>query len=200
MTLGDKITQLRKQRGLSQDALAHELNISRQSISKWETGASVPELDKLVALSDLFQISLDELVRDTPPTQPPPIPEVAPPSTPSQQYILGCILLFLGAFCTVLALVSLRTLLLPGPILIVYGAICLLVKRHAGLVIGWITMAPVLLLHRSYTGIRLLSVFNPSYYQNVAAGNWILAWILWLLLALLAFATYRAIKRHAKED
>lgn len=198
MNLGEKITQLRKQKGLSQDALAHELNVSRQSISKWETGASVPELDKLVALSDLFQISLDELVRDTAPPQTPPAPEAAPPSAPSNQYILGCILLFLGIFCTALGLIYLGNLLLPGLILIAYGAICLLVKRHAGLVIGWITMAPILLLHRSFTGIRLFSVLNPAYYQNVAPMNCILAWTLWLLLALLAFATYRAMKKHVQ--
>ena len=50
---------------MSQLELAEALDVSRQSISKWETGAAVPELDKLVKLSDVFGITLDELVRGT---------------------------------------------------------------------------------------------------------------------------------------
>ena len=63
MTLGERLTALRKNRGMSQDALAETLGVSRQSVSKWETDTSVPDLDKLVKLSDLFDISLDELVK-----------------------------------------------------------------------------------------------------------------------------------------
>lgn len=198
MNLGEKITQLRKQKGLSQDALAHELNVSRQSISKWETGSSTPELEKLVALCDLFQVSLDELVRDISPENAPPIPPQAPPSARSTQQIVGLILLTIGILSMLLGFLLLRNVFLLGFILIVYGAVCLLAKRHAGLIIGWITMTPILLLHRSFTGIRLFSVLNPQYYQNVVSMNCILAWAIWLLLALLAYATYRAIKKQPK--
>lgn len=61
MTLGERLTRLRNQRGLSQDDLADILGVSRQSVSKWETDASVPELSKLMKLSDVFGVSLDEL-------------------------------------------------------------------------------------------------------------------------------------------
>ena len=70
MTLGARLTALRKYRGMSQDALAEALGISRQSISKWETDASIPDLDKLVRLSDLFEVTLDELVRGKAPDVP----------------------------------------------------------------------------------------------------------------------------------
>lgn len=53
MTLGQRLIQLRGRAGLSQDALAERLGVSRQSVSKWETDASVPELDKLVHLAAL---------------------------------------------------------------------------------------------------------------------------------------------------
>ena len=76
MTLGEKIARLRTDRGMSQGALAEALEVSRQSVSKWETDGSVPELDKLVNLAKLFDVTLDELVmgeetprRDTPPPQ-----------------------------------------------------------------------------------------------------------------------------------
>lgn len=63
MTLGQRICKFRKERNLSQGDLADALEVSRQSISKWETDSSVPELDKLVKLADVFEISLDALVR-----------------------------------------------------------------------------------------------------------------------------------------
>ena len=66
MSLSEKILSLRTQLGLSQEGLAEQLEVSRQSVSKWETGQSVPDLDKLIKLSDLFGVTLDELARDTP--------------------------------------------------------------------------------------------------------------------------------------
>ena len=65
MTLGQRICQYRTGHSLSQPDLAERLDVSRQSVSKWETDASVPELDKLVGMCELFQISMDELVRHT---------------------------------------------------------------------------------------------------------------------------------------
>ena len=62
MTLGERIYKLRTEKEMSQGDLADALEVSRQSISKWETNGSVPELDKLVKLSEIFGISLDELV------------------------------------------------------------------------------------------------------------------------------------------
>ena len=63
MTFGERLIKLRHQQGLSQDALAEALGVSRQSVSKWETDTSIPELDKLIKLSCLFGVSLDELVK-----------------------------------------------------------------------------------------------------------------------------------------
>ena len=78
MTLAEKILHLRTQLGLSQLELAEKLGVSRQSVSKWETGQSVPDLEKLIKLADLFGISVDELVREGEWPQPedqPPQPE-----------------------------------------------------------------------------------------------------------------------------
>ena len=62
MSLGERIYKLRTEKNLSQGELADALEVSRQSISKWETNGSVPELDKLVKLSEVFGVSLDELI------------------------------------------------------------------------------------------------------------------------------------------
>lgn len=64
MEFNNKLYELRKQKGLSQEELANRLNVSRQTISKWEVGESTPDMEKLAAISELFDISLDELVLD----------------------------------------------------------------------------------------------------------------------------------------
>lgn len=69
MEFHDKLYHLRKQKGLSQEELANCLKVSRQTVSKWEVGDSTPDMEKLVAISDLFEISLDELVLDKIPAQ-----------------------------------------------------------------------------------------------------------------------------------
>ena len=62
MDFNNRLYQLRKQKGLSQEELANRLNVSRQTVSKWEVGDSTPDMEKLVAISDLFDVSLDKLV------------------------------------------------------------------------------------------------------------------------------------------
>ena len=63
MTMGQRLLALRTRAGLSQEALAERLGVSRQSISKWETDTSVPDLDNLVRLSEIFGVPLDDLVK-----------------------------------------------------------------------------------------------------------------------------------------
>lgn len=65
MTLGEKIYRLRTEQGLSQETFGDKLGVSRQSVSKWETDQSVPELDKIVAISELFGVSTDHLLKAT---------------------------------------------------------------------------------------------------------------------------------------
>ena len=62
MEFSNRLYELRKQKGLSQEELAGRIHVSRQTVSKWELGDSTPDLEKLVALGDLFEISLDEMV------------------------------------------------------------------------------------------------------------------------------------------
>ena len=62
--LSEKIYSLRRKNGLSQEQLAEKIGVSRQAVSKWEGGLSTPELDKLRALSECFQITMDELTEN----------------------------------------------------------------------------------------------------------------------------------------
>lgn len=64
MILSEKIIALRKQRGWSQEELADQLGVSRQSVSKWELGAAIPDLDKVLKLGSLFGVSTDYLLKE----------------------------------------------------------------------------------------------------------------------------------------
>lgn len=66
MQFADKIQKLRKMKGMSQENLAEAVGVSRQAVSKWESGQTFPEMDKMIALSELFQVSLDHLLKDGP--------------------------------------------------------------------------------------------------------------------------------------
>lgn len=64
MKFNEKLLEMRKKQGLSQEELGMELQVSRQTISKWEAGQSYPDFQRLVMLSDYFNITLDELVKN----------------------------------------------------------------------------------------------------------------------------------------
>lgn len=63
MQIADRLVALRKKNGISQEALADQLGVSRQAVSKWETGQTLPDTEKLIRLADLYQVSLDELLK-----------------------------------------------------------------------------------------------------------------------------------------
>ena len=151
MTLGENIVRLRTQKNWSQGDLADALDISRQSVSKWETDASIPELDKLLKLSELFGVTLDALVRgeDAPKAETAaPAAQAVPasftPQTSSEQEkrhtIVGTILLCSGA-ALLLACLILTGDLLAGLIYVLpfflCGIICFAVKHRTGLWCGW---------------------------------------------------------------
>lgn len=78
MTFGEKLQKLRSREGLSQDALAELLNVSRQAVSRWERDETMPETEKVVRISDHFHVTTDYLLKDGPERFPPasrPLPD-----------------------------------------------------------------------------------------------------------------------------
>lgn len=66
MDIGERLLKLRKGVGLSQEEVANKLGVSRQTISKWETGESNPDFDKIIPICELYNITTDELIKGTP--------------------------------------------------------------------------------------------------------------------------------------
>lgn len=159
MCLGERIYKLRTEKEMSQSELADALEVSRQSISKWETNGSVPELDKMVKLSEIFDVSLDELITGkekveqpaaAPQKEQPAVAQAEPQviyiekpikSSITAAQIMGIVLLFCSALCMVLFacfgerrdLQDVFVLCLPVAL---WGVICL-VTKHPLLWCGW---------------------------------------------------------------
>ena len=202
MTLGERIAYYRGALGLSQGELAEKLGVSRQAVSKWETDAGLPDLDRLIALSGLYNITLDELVKGTAPSPAPADgaqaaafpPEASPAAAekPAEkpasggQKTVGYILLGVGLLCAVLALFLNWALLIPAGYLLICAVLCLTLRRYAGRVILGGTVYAVLLTCQRWTGMPGLgSIINPVVYQSefYGIGVWV-TWGLWAVLVL----------------
>ena len=197
MTLGERIAYYRGKHGLSQGELAEKLSVSRQAVSKWETDAGLPDLERLIALSKLFDITLDELVKGTSeeplapigetPPEAPAAPPKAKPAPSSAQRTVGYILLGCGILCAVLALVLGLVLLIPAAYLLLCAVLCLTLRRYAGRVIFGGTLLLVLLpAGRWFGGFSLGSVLSPPLYPMGYPTNvWlIISWAAWAVLVL----------------
>lgn len=84
MDLAERLTALRKRAGLSQGDVAERLNVSRQAVSRWETGLTVPATDNLSRLSKLYGVTLDELLSYSAPLPPEKPQEEAPAQQPQE--------------------------------------------------------------------------------------------------------------------
>ena len=196
--IGSKIKALRLTKSMTQEQLANALHVSAQAVSKWETDAGLPDLDRLIALSGLYNITLDELVKGAAPSpahvagaQAAAFPPEASPAAAEKpasggQKTVGYILLGVGLLCAVLALFVNWALLIPAGYLLICAVLCLTLRRYAGRVILGGTLYAVLLTCQRWTGMpRLGSIINPVVYQSefYGIGVWV-TWGLWAVLVL----------------
>ena len=189
MNLGETIYRLRTERNMSQGDLAEALEVSRQSISKWETGGSVPELDKLTKMGELFGVSMDELIlgkkeeKEAPPAAPtaPTAPAAAPtrsegPNRKTVGLVLFCLAAAVWLVFTLLG-GFLEGLVFASPFLLC-GLICVIFKKNVGLWCAWAVFCAVNMYLRYATGItwRLTLItfrFDPQWNYIRLAFAWL---------------------------
>ena len=221
MTLGQRLSHLRTGAGLSQDALAEQLGVSRQSVSKWETDGSVPELDKLVRLSQVFGVTLDELVKGTADapsgseannrTETPQGAKNIPPDTtgmqdtfymsqtpPMPQDTTELLRLhrqkLTGIVLMAVALLATAlnlALVFLTVPLFIAGVLCLVVRRRLGLAIGWTLWICALFVTRYASAISMSRLLSPGYWQHTSLAAPLLALVQLAVLAVLAWRTLR---------
>lgn len=169
MSIGTKIYELRTAINLSQGDLADMLDVSRQSVSKWETDAAVPDLDNLIRLCDVFSVTLDEITSRAAKAEgkTPSVVTVVEKECPAKhQKIIGYILLAVSLLAGIIIWVfaeSEEDLYVPIPAIAVTltcSLLCLFVKQNAGYWCVWAVASPVVLLSPLLVGIAILIVTN----------------------------------------
>ena len=162
MSLGQRICQYRTKQGMSQLELAEQLDVSRQSISKWETDASIPELEKLVKMCELFDVTLDELVRGERLEKPGPEGEetqnqmIVIQQTPARLVVGGILLLCGIALFMVLCFAESADFgasLFVGSAVAIPGIICLKAKENIGLWCFFVELAIWAFLYPSLAAV-----------------------------------------------
>lgn len=182
MNFGERIYELRSKSGMSQGELADNLEVSRQAVSKWENNSAVPELDKLLKMSELFSVSLDELVKGektitetTVSAQQEVVPVIIKQSLPMRK-IVGLIL-FGMAFIAALVFFT-----MGGPLAMLYGAplalcgaICYFCEKYVGLKCLWF-LYYIIEVFLTFTTARIFA------FDALFSGEWSTAAVLVLVL------------------
>ena len=196
MDLGERLYQLRKARNLSQGEVANTLGVSRQSVSKWENNTSVPELDKLVKLGELFGLTLDELVKGEAASAPAGrLEQSRPVSGPAGgRRIAAIVLLVCGGVGTLLLYAT--TLLCFALWLILAGLLCWYVKEHLGLYLGVSLWLFGVLFFRICTALSPWDIFYPASYLFYPPFYLFLDWLIFGLLLLMLGLALRAVWRR----
>lgn len=198
MNIGENIYRLRRQNNMSQGDLADMLDVSRQSVSKWENNSAVPDLDKLIKMASLFRVPLDALVQEQsslPPvekTSPipeklPEVPEKRPSSVPGVILLCCAVLVFL--------LTGLGGFLYIGAPLLICGILCLCLKHRRGLWCCWVVLFFCSAMLHNSTGVGINPFWlyiPPLQYDTTQVYRLITALVANALTALMAFWTLRS--------
>ena len=166
MSIGNNIYKLRTAKNLSQGDLADQLDVSRQSVSKWETDAAVPDLDKLMKLCDEFGVSLDEIAGRKTNFEETKNINTSKEKTSSAQKIIGYILFTFSLLLGVVLLIFGHNpgdyiILLPVALsIMVCGLLCLFAGNKAFYWCMWAIFAPITVLTPQLVGFPVLSVLT----------------------------------------
>ncbi|MBR3967103.1 MAG: helix-turn-helix transcriptional regulator [Clostridia bacterium] len=201
MELGKRIYELRKEKNLSQVELAEMLDVSRQSISKWETDASVPELDKLLKMSEIFGISLDSLIKGTENagTETEKLPSPTYKEKTMIKTIVGTILLCIGLLAFLIFSVLggfLGGLFFSSPF-IVCGIICLVFKKRVVLWCSWAVFFLVDAYLAYATSISRASILHTlKWTESMNYARLYTAWASFICLVILIIATLISFRKY----
>ena len=149
MSLGENIYKLRTEKRLSQGDLAEALEVSRQSVSKWENDAAVPELEKLINMSKLFGVTLDELVSGKVSAPRKASAPAAPSGRFSRRQIAGIVFWFLGVVILLFHVTFglLRSGFISAAPFLICGGLCYWGKfRHPVLWCLWVFALPLIFI------------------------------------------------------
>lgn len=193
MSLGERLYELRKKKGLSQEEVAERLNVTRQSVSKWETDESKPDFDKIVPICELYEISTNELLNGTKEEKEEKEVEVINNDNKKKRAIIISIAVFLYFAALIWIVVSEvafnlnEGFMVGGFFLICAIATCLLIYQ------GIVLSTTITKKRKEKSNdekkmdgiVELVSIIFAIIYLLVSflTGAWHITWIIWLVFA-----------------
>lgn len=208
-SIGERIYDLRNRNNMSQGALADKLDVSRQTISKWENNMCLPEAEKLLQLSEIFGVSIDYIMKGKPESQATPEPLYIYVKDPNNENkpkfdeksirkYSGILLAVIGGLLTIIfALESSLFILLTAP-LTVSGLLLATNIKHPWLMAAWIIYAIFMCFSSYLTAINpfgiityiLYNIAHKSYFTDISI-NHILSLLAWFPLPILILCTIK---------
>lgn len=204
MNLGETIYTLRTQKNLSQGDLAEKLEVSRQSVSKWENNSAVPDLEKIIKLSSVFGVTVDELVKgitqdekkEEPPAPAQTVVQVIQKERTEPRVLAGIILLSLGGLAAVLLLVFTGLGFIYALPFVLSGVICLLCKKNTGLYCAWAVYLLAAVFFSWGTAANWRYVFQT--FQWTYERNYAILLISWIWFAIMVTLVIVSVVRFAQ--
>ncbi|MBQ8783065.1 MAG: helix-turn-helix transcriptional regulator [Clostridia bacterium] len=198
---GERIYELRNKNNMSQGDLADRLEVSRQTVSKWENSMCKPEADKLIQLSEIFNVSIDYILKgEQTPLDPVYVyvKDTDGETKNNEQVVRKYVGIVLAI---VFAVLSLLSVLFRGGVLTVIPATVMLLGillaknvKHPYLITFWVAFVIVVAFLPFISSVPFFNIFNPIIYTEGYTEHFLLVYGQWLLFALLIFFTVRAKK------
>lgn len=200
---GERIYELRNKNNMSQGDLADRLEVSRQTVSKWENSMCKPEADKLIQLSEIFNVSIDYILKGEQ-TQTDPVYVYVKDTDGETKTNEQVVRKYVGiVLAIVFAVLSLLSILFRGGVLTVIPASVMLLGillaknvKHPYLITFWVVFVVIVAYLPFISSVPFFNVFNPIIYTEGYTEHFLLVYGQWLLFALLLFFTVRAKKKE----
>ena len=196
MTIGERIAELRKDRGYSQEYVAEKLDVSRQAVSKWECDASAPDTYNLIALAELFGVSVEYIAvgkKEGDANTASHEQAGRPVEVTNHNYyhpglgfsqIVAIIFLVCGIACGVLGVILNKRGLLPISLSFFFCTVLFIIQiKHKNLFSTWGGCLLIFLMSFLSMTTSPFLVFNPANYRNGLAMNLVLGYLDWIWLA-----------------
>lgn len=202
---GEIIYNLRVRNNMSQGNLADKLNVSRQTVSKWENGICMPDTEKLIQLSEIFNVSTDYILKgEDKAAEPVYIYLNESESRKTVAYNEKIIRKYIGIVLAVIfSILTLLSLLFRGYVLSIIPAAVVLLgilfavnAKHPWIITLWSAYIVTMAILPFISAINLFYIFDPIIYREGYTVHLLLAWGAWVVLAVLIICTVSAFKKR----
>ena len=197
---GERLYELRNKNNMSQGSLADRLDVSRQTVSKWENNLCMPEADKLIQLSEIFNVSTDHLLKGKETEVEPSYIYVKDSESNSDAHnrelivrkYVGMVLAIVFSIITVIVLIMGGNILavIPGAVAVL-GVFFASDKKHPWLITFWITYIVFIFTAPFFTSITPFLIFDPIIYTENYVSHFLITYGLWSVLFILILYTVK---------